>query len=114
MIGISSKLLCKEKSPLKNLIELSSRVSDLHAASILLRELDTVERFISSESEENSDLANLIMDDWQKLETDLALANSVDDILESEFEIKQMKMIIDISSRIGKIVDISQASGVKL
>ena len=48
----------------------------------------------------------------KKLETDLALADSVDDILESESDIKQMKMIIDISSRISKSVEISQASGV--
>ena len=108
----SLKISLQGKESIKELIESSNRVSDLHAASILLRELDTVERFISSESEDNSDLANLIMGDWQKLETDLALANSVDDILESESEIKQMKMIIDISSRISKSVEISQASGV--
>ena len=108
----SLKISLQGKESIKELIESGNRVSDLHAASILLRELDTVERFISSESEDNGDLANLIMGDWQKLETDLALANSVDDILESESEIKQMKMIIDISSRISKSVEISQASGV--
>ena len=78
----------------------------------MLRELDSVERFISSDSEENSDLANLIYPDWSALERNLALASSVEDILESESEIYQMAQVIDISSRINKIVDISQASGI--
>ena len=93
------------------LIEKKTRVSELHQASILLRELDGVERFISFDSEENNDLANLIMPDWNNLESDLALATSVEDILESESEIYQMSQIIDISSRISKSVEISQATG---
>ncbi len=93
------------------LIEKKTRVSELHKASILLRELDGVKRFISSDSEENNDLANMIMPDWNNLESDLALATSVEDILESESEIYQMAQIIDISSRISKSVEISQATG---
>ena len=41
----------------------------------------------------------------------MALATSVEDILESESEIYEMTQIIDISSRISKSVEISQASG---
>jgi len=100
------------KGSIEELIEKKTRVSELHQASILLRELDGVERFISSDSEENNDLANLIMPDWNNLESDLALATSVEDILESESEIYQMSQIIDISSRISKSVEISQATGV--
>ena len=40
----------------------------------------------------------------------LSLATSVENILNSEFEINQMVMIIDISSRISKSVEISQAN----
>jgi len=90
------------------------RVSELHDAAILLRELVGVERFISSTSEENDDLTNLIVPDWNELESNLALATSVKDILKSESEINQMTQIIKISSRISKIVEISQTSGIDL
>ncbi|WP_278975433.1 hypothetical protein [Nitrosopumilus sp.] len=101
-----------EKESIEDLLDSKTRVSELHQAAILLRELDTVERFISSDSEENSELANLIMPDWEDLETDLALATSVQSILDSEYVIKQMVQIIDISSRINKSVEISQSSGI--
>ena len=100
------------KETIEELISSNTRVSELHQASILLRELDNVDRFISSDSEENSDLANLIMPEWTSLEGNLALASSVDDILESESKINQMAKVIEISSRISKSVEISQASGV--
>jgi len=99
------------KDSIEELIASKTRVSELHQAAILLRELDGVERFISSDSEENSDLANLIMSDWSQLESNLALATSVENILASESEIYEMTQIIDISSRISKSVEISQASG---
>jgi len=100
------------KESIEELIASNIRVSELHKASILLRELDDVKRFISSDSKENSDLANLIMPDWDALESGLALATSVEDILESESKIYQMNQIIEISSRISKSVEISQASRV--
>ncbi len=99
------------RDSIEELIATKQRVSELHQASILLRELDGVERFISSNSEENNDLANLIRTDWNNLESDLSLATSVEDILESESEIMQMAQIIDISSRIHKSVEISQSTG---
>ncbi len=107
----SLKPSLSDKESIEELIESSTRVSDLHQAAILLRELDDVDRFISSNSEENSELANLIMPNWDKLETDLALATSVDDILESSSEISEMAQIIDISARISKSVEISQTVG---
>ncbi|MEK0349509.1 MAG: hypothetical protein QQN50_06950, partial [Nitrosopumilus sp.] len=96
---------------IEELIEKNVRVSELHKSSILLRELDGVERFISSDSKENNVLANMIMPDWNNLKSNLALATSVEDILESESEIHQMTQIIDISSRISKSVEISLATG---
>ncbi|MCV0431643.1 MAG: hypothetical protein K5781_08735 [Nitrosopumilus sp.] len=100
------------KESIDELIASLTQVTELHQAAILLRELDSVDRFISSDSEENSDLANLIQPDWNALERDLALASSVEDILESESKITQMAQVIDISSRISKTVEISQVSGV--
>jgi len=100
------------KESIEELIASKNKISELHKAAILLRELDGVKRFISSESEENNDLTNLIMPDWNDLELDLALATSVEDILESESEIYQMSQIIEISSRISKSVEISQVAGV--
>jgi len=100
------------KESIEELIAKKTRVSELHQAAILLRELDAVKRFVSSDSEENSDLANLIMPDWDKLESSLVFATSVEAILGSE--IHQMTQIIEISSRISKSVEISQASGANL
>ena len=94
------------------LIESKPRVSDLHSAALLLREIDDVERFISSDSEENDELANLLQPDWRDLESDLVLASSVSDILDAENQIRQMAQVIDISSRISKSIEISQSSGV--
>ena len=103
------KLSFDSKESIDDLLASKTQVSDLHQVSIILQKLDNVDRFISSDSKENSDLANLIMPDWNVLERDLALATSVDDILESELKIKQMAQVIEISSRINKSVEISQS-----
>jgi hypothetical protein len=108
--SLKPSLMAKES--IDELISTSIRVSELHQAAILLRELDSVDRFISSDSEENSDLANLIQPEWSALESKLALATSVEEILGSESEIHQMVQVIDISSRINKSVEISQTTGV--
>jgi hypothetical protein len=108
--SLKPSLMAKES--IDELTASSIRVTELHQAALLLRELDSVDRFISSDSEENSDLANLIQPDWDALESDLALASSVNDILESESKIHQMAQVIDISSRISKSVEISQTAGV--
>ena len=106
------KLSLENKETVEDLLASSERVNPLHQAAILLKELEDVDRFISSNSDENSDLANLLMPNWKDLKSKLEFASSVDDIIESEVEIKQMKQIIDISSRISKAVEISQTSGV--
>ena len=106
----SLKPSMQEKESIEDLLESKERVTNLHTAAILLRELDGVERFISSDSDD--ELANLLRPDWNKLEKDLTLASSVDDILEAEAEIRQMAQVIDISSRISKSVEISRSTGV--
>ncbi len=108
--SLKPSLMAKES--IEELVSSSIRVTELHQAAILLRELDNVDRFISSDSAENSALANLIEPDWSALERDLALASSVEDILESESKIHQMVQVTDISSRISKSVAISQTTGV--
>ena len=110
----SLKASLMEKPTIEELVESSVRVSELHQASILLRELDNVDRFISSDPDENGDLAILIEPLWSKLESKLSLATSVEDILESKSQINQMVQVIDISSRISKSVEISQINGVNL
>lgn len=108
----SAKLSLANKESVEELLASSERVNHLHQAAILLKELEDVDQFISSNSDENSDLANILMPDWEELKSDLEFASSVDDIVESEIQIKQMKQIIDISSRISKAVEISQVNGV--
>ncbi|MGY5150711.1 MAG: hypothetical protein ACW9XA_00365 [Candidatus Nitrosopumilus sp. bin_6a] len=107
--SLKPSLMAKES--IDELITSSVRITELHQAALLLRELDNVDRFILLDSEENSDLANLIQPEWDKLESNMALASSVQDILESESEIHQMAQVIDISSRISKSVEISQTAG---
>ncbi|WP_428326702.1 hypothetical protein [Nitrosopumilus sp.] len=102
----------ENKDSIQDLLESKSRVSELHQAAIILRELADVERFVSSESEENTDLVNLVKPDWDNLESKLVFATSVDEILESESEINQMIQVIEISSRLSKIIEISQTSNV--
>jgi len=98
------------KVSVDELIESKTRVSDLHTAAILLRELDDVERFISSDSEENDRLANLLQPKWTELKNNLVLASSVNDILDAENQIYQMTQVTDISSRISKSIAISQST----
>jgi len=84
----------------------------LHQGAIILQNLDNVERFISANSTDNSDLANILMSDWNSLKSKLQRASSVEDIIESESDISKMKQTIDISSRLSKSVQISKDIGV--
>jgi len=102
----------ESKETIEKLLASSDKVDGLHKAAILLKDLDGVERFISSNSEENSELANVLLPDWDNLKSQLELASSPDDILDSEIQITQMNQILDISSRITKAVEISKENGV--
>lgn len=108
----STKDSLKEETSIGDLLERKDKVAELHEAAILLRELEDVDRFITSDSKNNSELANLIKPAWDELASDLELATSVDDILDSELEIKNMKRVIDASSRISKTVEISKSTNI--
>ncbi len=98
------------KDSLEKLLESKEKVDKLHEAALLLRQLDKVDRFISSDKEQNSELANLISPKWSDLQSQLELASSVDDILDSTEEIENMKKVIDASSRISKAIEFSKQS----
>ncbi len=99
-----------EKATIEDLILSSDDVASLYEAALLLRDLDSVSRLISEDSEENSDLVKLVLPEWKSLSSDLELATSVENILASEEEITKMKKILEFSSRISKAVEISNAS----
>lgn len=102
----------ENKDTIEEFLELKDKVSKLYQAALIIDELEDVDRFISSDAENNSELANLIKLEWDDLSSDLELATSVDDILDSELEIKKMKRVIDASSRIAKTVEISKSTNI--
>ena len=108
----NEKVSFETKFTIDEVLENKEYTLKLHQGAIILRNLDNVDRFISSNSTENSDLANLLMPDWDSLKSKLQRASSVDDIIESESNISKMKQTIDISSRISKSVEISKDIGV--
>jgi hypothetical protein len=106
--SLKSSLIFKDS--LEELLESKEKVDKLHEAALLLRQLDKVDRFISSDEEQNSELANLISPKWYDLQSQLELASSVDNILDSSKEIEDMKKVIDASSRISKAIEFSKQS----
>jgi len=100
------------KSTIDKVLENKDDTIKLHQGAIILRNLDNIDRFISSDSDENSELANILMPDWESLKSKLERASSVEDIIESESDIIKMKKTIDISSRISKSVEISKDIGI--
>lgn len=104
--GLRESLVTKDT--LATLLESKEKVDRIHEAALLLRQLDKVDRFISSESQENVQLASLIKPEWEGLKGKLQQSTSVDTILESSQEIQDMHNVIEISSRISKIVEISR------
>ena len=102
----STKPSLFEKESIEKLLEQKDKVDKLHKAALLLRQLDKVDRFISSDSEQNSELANLLSPKWDEIRNQLTLATSVDQILDSQKKIEDMKNVIDASSRISKAIEI--------
>ena len=101
-----------QKSSMEELLAEKESVDQLHHAALILRQLDNVDRFISSDEEQNSRLANLLLNDWNELESQLELATSVDNILELEPEINNLKKVIESSSRISKAMEVLQESNI--
>ena len=108
----STKSSLNKKDTIEKFLEPMDKVLKLYQAALLVREIEHVDRFISSDKESNSELANLIMPDWNDFSKNLELATSVDDILQAETEIHNMKKVIDASSRISKIVEISKQANI--
>ena len=104
--SLKSSMIKKES--IEELIESQEKVAKAHKAALILRDLDNVDRFISSDQEENSELANLLLPNWEDLASDLELANSINDIIDSENEIRNLKNAVEVSSRITKAVEISR------
>ncbi|KAG2479806.1 MAG: conserved exported protein of unknown function, partial [Nitrosopumilales archaeon] len=105
----TTKSSLMNKDTIEKLLEPKDKVAKLYETALLLRELENVDRFITSDAENNSILANLIKPEWDSLASDLEFAISTDDILAAELEIKNMKRVIDASSRISKAVEISKS-----
>ncbi|MGI0041431.1 MAG: hypothetical protein ACRD94_05650, partial [Nitrosopumilaceae archaeon] len=104
----------EQSSTVKEFLEKKEKIDRIHEAATLLRSLDKVERFITVNTENNSKLANILQPRWEDLKSQLELATSVDDIIESQKEITDMKNVIDISSRISKIMEFSQLNNFNL
>lgn len=104
----NAKSSFEKKDTIEEFLESKERVEKLHEAALLLRNLDKVDRFVSSDREENSQLANLIKPEWDTFLSRLQFATSVDDVLNSRQEIMDMKSVIEISSRISKTMDVTQ------
>lgn len=98
----------EQASTVAEFLEKKEKIDHIHEAATLLRSLDKVERFITTDTENNSKLANILQPRWEDLKSQLELTTSVDDIIESQKEITDMKNVIDISSRISKIMEFSQ------
>ncbi|MGI0022829.1 MAG: hypothetical protein ACRD9Q_08220, partial [Nitrososphaeraceae archaeon] len=104
----------EQTSTVKEFLGKKENIGGIHEAATLLRSLDKVERFITVDTENNLKLANILQPRWEDLKSRLELATSVDDIIESQKEITDMKNVIDISSRISKIMEFSQLNNLNL
>lgn len=100
----------EETVTIDEFLEKKDKIGKLHEVAILLKSLDKVERFITSNSQANSKLANILQPRWESLKSELKLAASADDIIKSSKEIIDMKNAIEISSRISKIMEFSQVN----
>ena len=102
---LRESLLAKES--LEKFLEQKDKVDKLYDATLLLRNLDKVDRFISS-SDQQSELATLIEPRLNDLLSGLESATSPDDILSVKQEILDMKNVIEISSRISSTIEFSK------
>jgi hypothetical protein len=94
------------KGSLEQFIEQKDKIDRLYEATILLRNLDKVDRFTSADSK--PELALLIEPKLDELLSKLQSSTSPDDIISVKQEILDMKNVIDISSRISTTVEFSK------
>ncbi|MBI5147358.1 MAG: hypothetical protein HZA84_09140 [Thaumarchaeota archaeon] len=102
---LRESLLVKES--LEKFLEQKDKVDNLYAATLLLRNLDKVDRFVSSDDQQ-SELATLIEPRLNDLLSHLGSATSPDDIISVKQEILDMKNVIEISSRISSTIEFSK------
>jgi len=95
-----------QKETLEEFLKQKEKVDKLFEATILLRNLDRVDRFISRDPQ--PDLAVLIEPKIDDLVTQLRLATSPDDVIAAEQEIVDLKNVIDISARISTTIEFSR------
>jgi hypothetical protein len=102
---LRESLLVKES--MEKFLEQKDKVDKLYAATLLLRNLDKVDRFVSSDDQQ-SELATLIEPKLSNLLSRLGSATSPDDIISVKQEILDMKNVIEISSRISSTIEFSK------
>lgn len=102
---LRESLLAKES--LEKFLEQKDKVDKLYDATLLLRNLDKVDKFVSSNGQQ-SELARLIEPRLNDLLSRLGDATSPDDIISVKQEILDMKNVIDISSRISSTIEFSK------
>ncbi|HSA98385.1 MAG TPA: hypothetical protein VLF17_04830, partial [Candidatus Nitrosotenuis sp.] len=95
------------KESMEKFLEQKDKVDKLYDATLLLRNLDKVDRFVSS-SDQQPELATLIEPRLNDLVSRLGSATSPDDILSVKQEILDMKNVIEISSRISSTIEFSK------
>ncbi len=101
------------KDTLSKFLEAKPKIDKLNQATLLLRNLDQVDRFVSSNSTQNVDLANIIKPKLDDLTGQLSSATSPDDIISVQQDILDMKNVIDISSRISSTIAFAKNNNVQ-
>lgn len=97
-----------EKDTLAKFLEAKSKVDSLNQAALLLRNIDQVGKFVSTNSTQNSELAEIIKPKLDDLTGQLSSATSPDDIISVQQDIYDMKNVIDISSRISSTISFAK------
>lgn len=97
-----------QKETLAKLLDAKPKVDKLSQATTLLRNLDKVGQFVSSDDAQNSDLAKLIKPRLDSLTGQLSSATTPDDIISLQKDIVDMKNVIDISSRISSTISVAK------
>lgn len=95
-----------EKESLEKFLEQKDKVDRLYDATLILRNLDRVDRFTSTDPK--PELAVLIELRLNDLLSRLQSATSAGDIIAVEQEIVEMKNVIEISSRISSTIEFSK------
>ncbi|NDB87481.1 MAG: hypothetical protein EB164_00880 [Thaumarchaeota archaeon] len=108
--SLRESLLAKET--LAKFLGTKSKIDKLYDAALLLRNLDKVDKFVSSDDTQNSALAKLIKPKLDSLMGQLASASTPSDIVDLQQDIIDMKNVIEISSRISSTIGFAKNNNV--